>query len=195
MSRQAPSDKASVAVITPVVGERRHSAKAPTLPPIEELSADLDTSPMAQSVAPVAPTLTSAAGKMLPIITPQPDYPPTSEPEPELPDLVPFEDFARIDLRVGLIVSAASVPHKDRLLDLRVDTGDLDGPRRIIAGFALSFSPEELVGQRVIVAVNLEPRAYSKDLVSHGMILASGPSDALAVATVSRDVPPGSKVS
>ena len=70
---------------------------------------------------------------------------------------------------------------KDKLLDLRVDTGDADGPRRIVAGLALSFAPEDLVGKRVIVVCNLEARAFSKDLVSHGMILASGPSDALAL--------------
>jgi aspartyl-tRNA(Asn)/glutamyl-tRNA(Gln) amidotransferase subunit B len=187
-SQQTPSDKVAVA-------DRKHSPRAATLPPAAPPAEDLDPSPMAHSVAPIAPTLTSAAGKIFPIITPQPDYTPTSEPEPAPPELVPFEDFARIDLRVGLIVSAARVPRKDKLVDLRVDTGDVDGPRRIIAGLALSFSPEALVGQRVIVAVNLEPRAFSKELVSHGMILAAGPSDALALSTVSREVPPGTKVS
>ena len=191
-NRQAPSNKASVAVITP---GRRHSPRAATLPPIDGADEDLDPSPMAHSVAPIAPTLTSAAGKMLPIITPQPDSGPSLEPDPAPRGLVPFEDFARVDLRVGVIVSAARVPRKDKLVDLRVDTGDVDGPRRVIAGLALSFAPEALVGQRVIVAVNLEPRAFSKELVSHGMILAAGPSDALALATVSRHVPPGTKVS
>ena len=196
--RQAPSDKTSVAIITPVlagVPDRKLSSRATPPPPISERAEELDTSPMAQSVAPIAPTLTSAAGKIFPIITPQADFPPTSEPDPQEPDLVPFEDFARIDLRVGIIVSAALVPRKEKLVDLRVDTGDLDGPRRIIAGLSLSFTPDELVGLRVIVAVNLEPRAFSKDLVSHGMILAAGPSDALALSTVSRDVPAGTKVS
>ncbi|MEP7124492.1 MAG: hypothetical protein ABJE95_26425, partial [Byssovorax sp.] len=191
-NKQAPSDKTSVAVITPGL---RHSPRAATLPPGEGQGEHLDPSPMAHSVAPIAPTLTSAAGKMIPIITPQPDYAPSSEPERAPPELVPFEDFARIDLRVGLILAAARVPRKDKLVDLRVDTGDVDGPRRIIAGLALSFSPESLVGRRVIVAVNLEPRAFSKELVSHGMILAAGPGDALALATVSRDLPPGTKVS
>ena len=191
-NRQAPSDKVSVAVTTSGL---RHSPRAATLPPTEGVGEDLDPSPMAHSVAPIAPTLTSAAGKVFPIITPQPDSAPSSEPAPALPDLVAFEDFARIDLRVGVIVSAARVPRKDKLVDLRVDTGDVDGPRRVIAGLTLSFAPEALVGQRVIVAVNLEPRAFSKELVSHGMILAAGPSDALALATVSRDVPPGTKVS
>lgn len=110
------------------------------------------------------------------------------------PQTIPFEAFATLDIRVGVIVSAARIPRKDKLFDLRIDTGDADGPRRIVSGLALSFSPEELVGKRVVVLCNLEARAFSKDLVSHGMILASGPSDALALVTVSRDVPPGTKV-
>ena len=110
------------------------------------------------------------------------------------PQTIPFDVFTTVDVRVGLVVSAVRVPKKDKLLDLRVDTGDADGPRRIVAGLALSFAPEDLVGKRVLVVCNLEARAFSKDLVSHGMILAAGPSDALALATVSRDVPPGTKV-
>ena len=99
-----------------------------------------------------------------------------------------------VDLRVGLVVSASKVPKKDKLLDLLVDTGDAGGPRRVVAGLALSFSPDELVGKRVLVVTNLEARAFSSDLISHGMILAAGPSDALALATVSKDVAPGTRV-
>ena len=108
--------------------------------------------------------------------------------------LVPFEHLAAMDLRVGVIVAAERVPRKDKLLDLRVDVGDASGPRRIVAGLALSFAPEALVGTRVIVVCNLEPRAFSKDLVSNGMILAAGPSDALALATVSKEVAAGTRV-
>jgi methionyl-tRNA synthetase len=63
-----------------------------------------------------------------------------------------------------------------------------------VAGLGLSFKPEGLVGKRVVVVCNLEARAFSKELVSHGMILASGASDALALATVSGDVPAGTRV-
>ncbi|MFS8067868.1 MAG: hypothetical protein ACMG6S_16015 [Byssovorax sp.] len=140
-------------------------------------------------------TLTSAAGQVLPIITHQPDSSPAVQPDSENPAFVSHEDFARIDLRVGAVLSATRVPHEDALLDLRVDTGDQGGPRRIIAGLGLSFAPEDLVGQKVIVAVNLEPRSFSKELVSQGMILAGGPGDEIALATVSRDVPVGTRVS
>ena len=154
------------------------------------------TSPLAESVhpgpgsAPIAPppehtTLTSASavsGVHLPL-------------PPETPHLtLAYEDFARVDLRVGEIVPAARVPRKDKLLDLRVDLGEPGGPRRIIAGLALTFAPEDLLGKRVIVAANLAPRDFGKGLVSSGMILAAGPSEALSLATVTRDVPPGTRL-
>ena len=109
-------------------------------------------------------------------------------------DALPYDQFAALDLRVGVITAAARVPRRDKLLDLRVDVGDPSGPRRIVAGLALSFTPEALVGQRVVVVCNLEPRLFSKDLVSNGMILAAGPSDALALATVTKEVAAGTRV-
>jgi aspartyl-tRNA(Asn)/glutamyl-tRNA(Gln) amidotransferase subunit B len=154
-------------------------------------------SPLAESVAPAAPTqaspeadATSEALAALASIVPR-QQPAAVEPAAEL---VAFDAFAKLDLRVGVVVSAARVPRKDKLLDLRIDTGDASGPRRVVSGLALSFTPEELVGQRVIVVCNLEPRAFSKELVSHGMILAAGPSDALALGTVSKNTPAGTPV-
>jgi methionyl-tRNA synthetase len=58
----------------------------------------------------------------------------------------------------------------------------------------LSFKPEELVGTRVIVVANLEPRKFGKGLVSQGMLLAAGPSEALSMVTVSEKATPGTKV-
>jgi len=170
------------------------AAPLATADPTEESDEDLDPSPMAHSVAPAAPTLTSAAGMMLPFLAAQLDLSPRSEPIPELPNFVSQEDFARIDLRVGVIVSASRVPGESDLLDLHVNTGDAEGPRRIVADLALSFAPDALIGWKVIVAVNLEPRSLAKGLVSHGTILSAGLPSALALAVVSRDVPPGTKV-
>lgn len=195
---QEASDKASAVVIS---SESRPLPPSTQDAPIHVSDEDLYLSPMAQSVAPAAPTLTSAAGSMLPILTPEPeieieiDLAPSAEPLLELPDFVSQEDFARVDLRVGVIVSAVRVPNESDLLDLHVNTGDAEGPRRIIAELALSFTPEALIGRKVIVAVNLEPRALAQGLLSHGTILAAGLPSALALATVSRDVPAGTKVS
>jgi aspartyl-tRNA(Asn)/glutamyl-tRNA(Gln) amidotransferase subunit B len=115
-------------------------------------------------------------------------------PPPGTPDLISHDELSRVDLRVGVIRSAERVPRKDKLLDLRVDLGEESGPRRIVAGLGLSFEPEALVGQRVVVAANLAPRDFGKGIVSFGMIMAAGPSDALSLCTVSREVPPGTRL-
>jgi methionyl-tRNA synthetase len=59
---------------------------------------------------------------------------------------------------------------------------------------ALSYTPEELVGRKVVVVANLAPREFSKGLVSQGMLLATGPSEKLILATVDGDAAPGSRL-
>lgn len=85
------------------------------------------------------------------------------------------------------------MPKKDKLLKLAVDLGEAE-PRTIIAGLALSFQPEQLVGRRVIVVANLAPRDFGKGLISHGMLLATGPSDKLTLATIDGEAAPGAKL-
>jgi methionyl-tRNA synthetase len=106
---------------------------------------------------------------------------------------IAYEDFAKIDVRVGIIVSAERVKKKDKLLDLRVDTGDA-APRRIVAGIAAAYAPEALVGKRVVVLCNLAPREFGKGLVSEGMLLAAEGGGGLSVLTVDGDKPAGSPV-
>ncbi|WP_437676739.1 methionine--tRNA ligase [Sorangium sp. So ce131] len=105
---------------------------------------------------------------------------------------VPFDDFAKLDLRIGVVTSAERVKKKDRLLDLRVDTGD-GAPRRIISGIAASYSPEELVGKRVVVVCNLHPRDFGKGLVSEGMLLTAEVGDRVRTISVD-DAAPGTPV-
>ncbi|WP_437834292.1 methionine--tRNA ligase [Sorangium sp. So ce1153] len=105
---------------------------------------------------------------------------------------VAFDDFARLDLRIGVVTSAERVKKKDRLLDLRVDTGD-GAPRRIISGIAASYAPEELVGQRVVVICNLLPRDFGKGLVSEGMLLTAEVEGRVRTVTVD-DAAPGTPV-
>jgi methionyl-tRNA synthetase len=81
-----------------------------------------------------------------------------------------FEDFSKLDLRVGTILEAEKMPKANKLLVLKVDTGiDI---RTIVSGIAEHFSPEEVVGKRVTVLVNLAPRAL-RGVESQGMILMS----------------------
>jgi methionyl-tRNA synthetase len=79
-----------------------------------------------------------------------------------------FEDFAKIDLRVGTIISAEKMPKANKLLVLKVQTG-LD-TRTIVSGIAEHFTPEEVVGKRVTVLINLAPRAL-RGVESEGMLL------------------------
>ena len=83
-------------------------------------------------------------------------------------DLIQFEDFAKMDIRVGTILEAEKMPKANKLLVLKVDTG-LD-IRTIVSGIAESFSPEEVVGKRVSVLINLAPRNL-RGVDSQGMIL------------------------
>jgi methionyl-tRNA synthetase len=130
-----------------------------------------------------------------PSAAPAPKTPaaPASRSESETIALVDYDRFSEIDLRVGLVVGAERVPKKDKLLKLAVDLGE-PLPRAIVAGLALSFEPQDLVGRRVIVVSNLAPRDFGKGLVSQGMLLATGPSDKLVLATVPTDAPPGARL-
>ncbi|RXR34232.1 methionine--tRNA ligase [Flavobacterium piscinae] len=89
----------------------------------------------------------------------------TVEPQKET---ATFEDFSKLDLRVGTILEAEKMPKANKLLVLKVDTG-ID-VRTIVSGIAEHFSPEEVVGKRVTVLVNLAPRAL-RGVESQGMIL------------------------
>ncbi|MFV0237496.1 MAG: methionine--tRNA ligase [Flavobacteriales bacterium] len=85
-----------------------------------------------------------------------------------------FDDFQKIDLRVGTILEAKKVKKADRLLEFQVDTGiDI---RTIVSGVAESFSPEELIGKQVMVLVNLAPRKI-KGIISQGMLLLTDKDD------------------
>ena len=87
--------------------------------------------------------------------------------EPEK-DQISFDDFTKLDIRVGTILEAEKMPKTKKLLKLKVDTG-LD-VRTIVSGIAESFTAEEVVGKRVSVLVNLAPRAL-RGVESQGMIL------------------------
>ena len=79
-----------------------------------------------------------------------------------------FDDFQKMDIRVGTIISAERVPKTDKLLKLVIDTG-ID-QRTVVSGIAADYSAEEIVGQQVSILVNLAPRKI-KGIESQGMIL------------------------
>jgi methionyl-tRNA synthetase len=108
------------------------------------------------------------------------------------PAHITYDDFAKLELRVGKVLQAAAVPKKDKLLHLQVDLGEAK-PRSIVAGIAQAYKPEQLVGKQVIVVANLAPRKLA-GLVSEGMILAAGDEEILGLSGLDRDAPPGTRV-
>jgi methionine--tRNA ligase beta chain len=136
----------------------------------------------------VAPTICNKCGK--PMRIPGTTF--SDSPEPTTPAEVTLEDFQKIDLRVGRIVSAEPVPKSEKLLRLEVDFGDFK--RQILAGVAKTFPMAVgLVGSQFVFVVNLAPRKMM-GLESHGMLLAIGDDPAsLSLIRPGQDVPNGSR--
>ena len=112
--------------------------------------------------------------------------------EPQKP-AINYDTFSSLDLRVGTILSAEKMPKADRLLVLKVDTG-LD-QRTIVSGIAEHFSPEEVVGKKVCVLMNLEPRKL-RGVESQGMLLmATDPEGKLSFMSPEDAVAAGSPIS
>ena len=106
---------------------------------------------------------------------------------------VSYEDFSKLDLRVGTIVSADDLENSNKLIKLVIDDGV--EKRQIIAGIKKQYKVEDLVGKQVVFIANLEPREIA-GLVSNGMVLASHTLDDLPVVLFpERAVPDGSKIS
>lgn len=112
--------------------------------------------------------------------------------EPENSSAITFEDFVKVELRFGKILSASRVPKSNKLIQMQVSFGAL-GDRQIVAGVGKTFEPEALVGKTYLFVTNLAP-ATLMGVVSHGMMLASGQPDALSLLTPSGEVEPGSTV-
>lgn len=103
-----------------------------------------------------------------------------------------IEDFTKVELKVGTIISAEKHPKADRLLVEQIDLGE--ETRQIVSGIAASFSPEDVVGKKVIVVTNLKP-VKLRGVESQGMILCASNADNLDIVTIVKDLPNGTKVS
>ena len=101
-----------------------------------------------------------------------PGAPPAAEPRSAPLPPIKIDEFGRIELRVGTVLSAAAVPKARKLLQLSVDLGEPQ-PRSIVAGIAETYAPDQIVGKQVIVVANLEP-ATIRGIPSQGMLLAAG---------------------
>ncbi|HVA71755.1 MAG TPA: methionine--tRNA ligase [Candidatus Limnocylindrales bacterium] len=116
-----------------------------------------------------------------------------SAPVPAGPAKIGIEDFAKIEMRVGVVKSAERVAGADKLLKLLVDIGE--EVRQVVAGIAVSYTPEQLVGKKVVVVVNLAPRKL-RGVESNGMIVAASvaPDGRPVLCTFTEDVPAGARL-
>ena len=103
-----------------------------------------------------------------------------------------IEDFTKVELKVGTILSAEKHPKADRLLVEQIDLGE--ETRQIVSGIAANFTPEDVVGKKVIVVTNLKP-VKLRGVESQGMILCASNQDDLDIVTIVKDLPNGTKVS
>ena len=110
--------------------------------------------------------------------------------EPPQEPKIKFEDFMKVEMRVGEVKSAERVPKTDRLLHLMVDIGEPE-PRSIVAGIAEAYEPESLIGRKVVIVANLKPRKM-RGVESNGMIVAASVDGGKPVlAGFHEDVPAG----
>src|SRR6185295_19340803 len=105
---------------------------------------------------------------------------------------ITIDEFGKLELRVGTVLSAAAVPKAKKLLHLTVDLGE-PAPRSVVAGVAEAYTPEQIIGKQVIVVANLAP-ATIRGITSQGMILAAGEAQILGLSALDHDVPAGTRV-
>ena len=104
-----------------------------------------------------------------------------------------FDDFLKLALRVAEIKSCEDLPGADKLYKLTIDVGE---ERTIVAGIKQHYTKEELVGKKIAVVANLEPRKL-RGVISHGMLLAASNEDntSIVLLTLDKDIPNGSRIS
>ena len=125
--------------------------------------------------------------------TPGKEAAPSADVKLEEAGMISYDQFSKLDLRVGTVVFAEKHPKADRLLRLEVDLGE-DKPRQILSGLVGYFTPEELIGKQICVVANLAPREI-RGLISHGMLLtAPKGDDGLELIAPCAPVPSGSKI-
>lgn len=106
-------------------------------------------------------------------------------------ELISIDDVAKVQLKVAEVIAAEKVEGADKLLKLEVAIGE--GRRTIVAGVALHYTAEEMVGKRIVVVANLKP-AKLRGITSQGMLLAASNGEVLEVLSINKDIPSGSRV-
>jgi len=151
----------------------------------QERNAGTHTTPQSEAVQPLVPptdlaTTAPATPAAEPAVAPTQEY-------------ITIDDFAKVELRVAQIKVAERIPKADKLLRLEVDLGDEQ--RQILSGIAEWYTPEDLIGRRIVVITNLAPRKM-RGLESHGMLLAAshGENGKPVLATFSEEIALGARL-
>jgi methionyl-tRNA synthetase len=106
---------------------------------------------------------------------------------------IPIDDFSKVDLRVGVVLSAERVKGADKLMHMKVDIGEAE-LRTIVAGIAEAYTPEQLVNRKVVIVANLQPRKL-RGIESNGMIVAASVEGGKPVlAGFHEDIPVGARL-
>jgi len=105
--------------------------------------------------------------------------------------MINFDEFQKMDIRIGTILEAEKVEGADKLLKLLVDIGD--EKRTLVAGIAETYSPEDIIGKQLPILANLEPRTI-RGIESQGMILAAVIDEKAIILKPAKKVPSGTKV-
>jgi len=105
---------------------------------------------------------------------------------------VSYEDFAKLDIRIGMVIAAELIPDTDKLIKCTVAFGSL-GMRTIISGIATWKKPEEIVGRQFPYIVNLAPRTL-RGIESQGMLLAAGDQSGVVMIIPERAIEPGTQL-
>jgi methionyl-tRNA synthetase len=103
---------------------------------------------------------------------------------------IDYEEFSKVDLRVGKILAAEAVPKSNKLLKLKIDIGE---ERTIVAGIGKDYTPAELIGRKIVIVANLKP-AKLMGVESYGMLLATDTDKGLTVLTFDREAKTGAKI-
>lgn len=108
---------------------------------------------------------------------------------------ISIDDFKKVDMRVGKIITVEKVPNRDKLYKLQVDIGE-EKPRQLITGLVPYYSQDELLGKYIIVLANLEPAKFAGE-ISDGMLLAAESNDhsKCVLITVDKEIKVGTKIS
>ena len=183
------ADRSAIERMQQMEEERKSSAEAGAPQPTQSTEVGV------QAAAP-QPTQTAEVGTQAAAGDAAPASPTAAAPEaatPAAPAYITIDDFAKVELRVGTVLTAEKVVKADKLLRLTVDIGS--EVRQIVAGIAKTYAPETLVGRKVVIVANLAPRKL-RGIESQGMIVAAsfGEEGTPALASFLEEVPNGARL-